>query len=126
MKIAQIRTGACEFFELTRDELTGGQRRRVIARPRMIAMALSHEIAPRSLSEIGHAFGGRDHTTVLYAIRQVAHWEAMGEDWGARAAAFRAYLGFGPRAARFRRAERFGLSFPNMRRIAESGRGGAR
>ena len=44
----------------------------MIARPRQMAMALSKELTEHSLPEIGDAFGGRDHTTVLYACRKIA------------------------------------------------------
>ena len=44
----------------------------MIARPRQVAMALAKELTNHSLPEIGEAFGGRDHTTVLYATRKIA------------------------------------------------------
>jgi chromosomal replication initiator protein len=47
------------------------KRVRSLARPRQIAMALTKELTPMSLPEIGEAFGGRDHTTVLHACRKV-------------------------------------------------------
>ena len=47
------------------------RRNRSVARPRQIAMALSKELTNHSLPEIGDAFGGRDHTTVLHACRKV-------------------------------------------------------
>ena len=47
------------------------RRSRSIARPRQVAMALSKELTNHSLPEIGDAFGGRDHTTVLHACRKV-------------------------------------------------------
>ena len=43
----------------------------ILARPRQVAMALAKELTPMSLPEIGEAFGGRDHTTVLHACRKV-------------------------------------------------------
>ena len=45
---------------------------RTIARPRQVAMTLAKELTNHSLPEIGEAFGGRDHTTVLYATRKIA------------------------------------------------------
>jgi len=48
------------------------RRTRTVARPRQIAMALAKELTQHSLPEIGEAFGGRDHTTVLHACRKVA------------------------------------------------------
>jgi chromosomal replication initiator protein len=47
------------------------KRSRIIARPRQIAMALAKELTPLSLPDIGEAFGGRDHTTVLHAVRKI-------------------------------------------------------
>jgi chromosomal replication initiator protein len=54
------------------------RRSRSITRPRQIAMALAKELTTHSLPEIGDAFGGRDHTTVLHACRKVA--ELRGTD----------------------------------------------
>ncbi|MEX0614697.1 MAG: helix-turn-helix domain-containing protein, partial [Methylophaga sp.] len=53
-------------------DLLAKKRTRSIARPRQIAMALAKELTSHSLPEIGEAFGGRDHTTVLHACRKVA------------------------------------------------------
>ncbi|WP_301927376.1 helix-turn-helix domain-containing protein, partial [Xanthomonas fragariae] len=62
-----------------------GQRHRHLARPRQVAMALTKELTEHSLPEIGDAFAGRDHTTVLHACRQIRTlMEADGklrEDW---------------------------------------------
>ena len=52
-------------------DLLSKRRNRSVARPRQIAMALSKELTNHSLPEIGEAFGGRDHTTVLHACRKV-------------------------------------------------------
>jgi chromosomal replication initiator protein len=48
------------------------KRSRTIARPRQVAMALAKELTQLSLPDIGDAFGGRDHTTVLHACRKIA------------------------------------------------------
>ena len=53
-------------------DLLSGKRTRTIARPRQVAMALAKELTNHSLPEIGERFGGKDHTTVLYATRKVA------------------------------------------------------
>jgi chromosomal replication initiator protein len=53
-------------------DLLSKRRSRSIARPRQLAMALSKELTGHSLPEIGDAFGGRDHTTVLHACRKIA------------------------------------------------------
>jgi chromosomal replication initiator protein len=52
-------------------DLLSKRRSRSVARPRQVAMALSKELTNHSLPEIGDAFGGRDHTTVLHACRKV-------------------------------------------------------
>jgi chromosomal replication initiator protein len=58
---------------------------RSLARPRQIAMALSKELTDHSLPEIGEAFGGRDHTTVLHACRTIRKFcetdPRMRQDW---------------------------------------------
>lgn len=61
-----------EYFKLRVSDLLSKKRTRSIARPRQIAMALAKELTSHSLPEIGDAFGGRDHTTVLHACRKVA------------------------------------------------------
>ena len=61
-----------EYFKLRLSDLLSKKRTRSIARPRQIAMALAKELTNHSLPEIGEAFGGRDHTTVLHACRKVA------------------------------------------------------
>jgi len=60
-----------EFYNLRVSDLLGRRRTRQIARPRQMAMALVKELTEHSLPEIGDAFGGRDHTTVLHACRQI-------------------------------------------------------
>jgi len=47
------------------------RRARTVARPRQVAMYLSKQLTPRSLPEIGRKFGGRDHTTVMHAVKKV-------------------------------------------------------
>ena len=61
-----------EYYTLTPDDLTGKSRRHEITVPRQIAMFLSREMAGLSLPQIGLAFGGRDHSTVLYSCNLVA------------------------------------------------------
>ena len=51
--------------------MLGKRRTRSLARPRQVAMALAKELTEHSLPEIGEAFGGRDHTTVLHACKQI-------------------------------------------------------
>lgn len=66
-----IQKKICEHYAVKIAELHGARRSRNIVRPRQIAMYLSKKLTTRSLPDIGRAFGGRDHTTVLHAVRQV-------------------------------------------------------
>jgi chromosomal replication initiator protein len=61
-----------EYYKIKVSEVLSKRRTRSIARPRQLAMALSKELTSRSLPEIGEAFGGRDHTTVIHACRTIA------------------------------------------------------
>jgi len=65
-----IRT-VCEYYKIKVSELLSKKRNRSLARPRQVAMALCKELTNHSLPEIGEAFGGRDHTTVLHACRLI-------------------------------------------------------
>jgi chromosomal replication initiator protein len=66
-----IQKTVAEYYKIRTLDLLSSNRSRSIARPRQIAMALSKELTKHSLPEIGKAFGGRDHTTVLYATRRI-------------------------------------------------------
>lgn len=70
--IANIQRTVAEYYNIRVHDLSARKRTRSIARPRQVAMALAKELTNHSLPEIGDAFGGRDHTTVLYACRKVA------------------------------------------------------
>jgi chromosomal replication initiator protein len=69
--IENIQKTVCEYYKIRVAELLSRKRTRMIARPRQVAMALSKELTEHSLPEIGDAFGGRDHTTVLHACRKI-------------------------------------------------------
>ena len=69
--IENIQKTVAEYFKIRVGDLLSKRRSRSIARPRQIAMALAKELTRHSLPEIGDAFGGRDHTTVLHACRRV-------------------------------------------------------
>ena len=71
VSIENIQKTVAEYFKLRTSELLSAKRSRSLARPRQIAMALAKELTKHSLPEIGTAFGGRDHTTVLHATRKV-------------------------------------------------------
>ena len=69
--IDNIQKVVAEYFKLRTSDLLSQRRSRSVARPRQIAMALAKELTRHSLPEIGEAFGGRDHTTVLHACRRI-------------------------------------------------------
>ena len=72
VSIENIQKTVADYFKIRVGDLLSKRRSRSIARPRQIAMALSKELTNHSLPEIGDAFGGRDHTTVLHGCRRVA------------------------------------------------------
>ena len=72
VSIENIQKTVADYFKLRLTDLMSKRRSRSIARPRQIAMALAKELTNHSLPEIGDAFGGRDHTTVLHACRRIA------------------------------------------------------
>jgi chromosomal replication initiator protein len=70
--IENIQKTVAEFYKVKVSDLTSKRRTRSVARPRQVAMALAKELTNHSLPEIGEAFGGRDHTTVIHACKKVA------------------------------------------------------
>lgn len=70
--IENIQRTVAEYFKVKVADLLSKRRNRSVARPRQVAMALAKELTNHSLPEIGDAFGGRDHTTVLHACRMIA------------------------------------------------------
>lgn len=69
--VEQIKRRLAACYNLTVEDLTGQCRRRNVARPRQLAMYLARKMANRSFPDIGARFGGRDHTTVIHAVRKV-------------------------------------------------------
>jgi len=69
--ITNIQKTVADFYQLRLQDLLSKRRSRSLARPRQMAMALCKELTEHSLPEIGEAFGGRDHTTVLHACRTI-------------------------------------------------------
>ncbi len=69
--IDNIQKTVAEYYKIKVADLLSKRRSRSVARPRQVAMALAKELTNHSLPEIGDAFGGRDHTTVLHACRKV-------------------------------------------------------
>lgn len=69
--VENIQKTVADYYKIRLADLHSARRSRSITRPRQIAMALSKELTTHSLPEIGQAFGGRDHTTVIHAIKKV-------------------------------------------------------
>jgi len=72
VSIDNIQRTVAEYYKIKVADVLSKRRSRSVARPRQVAMALSKELTNHSLPEIGDAFGGRDHTTVLHATRKIA------------------------------------------------------
>ena len=72
VSVDNIQRTTAEYYKIKISDLLSKRRSRSVARPRQVAMALSKELTNHSLPEIGDAFGGRDHTTVLHACRKIA------------------------------------------------------
>jgi chromosomal replication initiator protein len=71
VKIEDIQKLVATHFNVSRADILSSRRTASVVRPRQIAMYLSKVLTPRSLPEIGRRFGGRDHTTVLHAVRKI-------------------------------------------------------
>ena len=71
VSIDEIQRKVCEHFRIRQAEMGSARRAREVARPRQIAMYLAKQLTQRSLPEIGRRFGGRDHTTVIHAVRTI-------------------------------------------------------
>jgi len=72
ISIENIQKTVADYYKIRVTDMHSKKRSRAVARPRQVAMALAKELTQMSLPEIGSNFGGRDHTTVLHACRQVA------------------------------------------------------
>ncbi len=71
ISLDNIQRMVADYFKIKISDLLSKRRNRSVARPRQVAMALCKELTDHSLPEIGEAFGGRDHTTVLHACRKI-------------------------------------------------------
>ena len=71
VRIEDIQRVVSKHYNVSRTDLLSSRRTRTIVRPRQVAMFLAKTMTPRSLPEIGRRFGGRDHTTVLHAVRKI-------------------------------------------------------
>ncbi|HPA01831.1 MAG TPA: chromosomal replication initiator protein DnaA [Chiayiivirga sp.] len=85
ISIANIQKAVADYYQLRMADLLSKRRTKALARPRQIAMSLAKELTTHSLPEIGDGFGGRDHTTVLHACRQIRKLRdtdgVLREDW---------------------------------------------
>ena len=71
LTMEEIQKRVAEHFKIRVSDMSSARRSRAVARPRQVAMYLSKQLTSRSLPEIGRAFGGRDHTTVMHAVRKI-------------------------------------------------------
>ena len=78
--IENIQKTVAEYYKVKIADLLSKRRNRSVARPRQVAMALAKELTNHSLPEIGDAFGGRDHTTVMHACRKIAELRQSTQD----------------------------------------------
>ena len=78
--IDNIQKTVAEYYKIKLADILSKRRSRSVARPRQMAMALAKELTNRSLPEIGDAFGGRDHTTVLHACRKIVQLKEESHD----------------------------------------------
>ena len=76
VSVENIQRIVADYYKIKVSEMYSKKRSRTIARPRQVAMALAKELTHLSLPDIGDAFGGRDHTTVLHACRKIAELRA--------------------------------------------------
>ena len=75
-----IQKTVADYYKIKVAELFSRKRTRAIARPRQVAMWLCREVTSHSYPEIGSAFGGRDHTTVIHAVRTIEALRAKDND----------------------------------------------
>ncbi len=80
VNVDNIQRVVANYYKIKLNDLLSASRRRSVARPRQVAMALSKELTRQSYPEIGEAFGGRDHTTVLHACRRVTELRSKDAD----------------------------------------------
>ncbi len=69
--IEEIQKKVAEYYNIRLNDIVSQRRARVVARPRQVAMYLAKQLTSRSLPEIGRKFGGRDHTTVMHAVKKI-------------------------------------------------------
>ena len=80
ISLENIQKCVADYYKIKVSEMYSKKRSRTVARPRQVAMALAKELTSMSLPDIGDAFGGRDHTTVLHACRKIAELRSTNTD----------------------------------------------
>jgi len=80
VSLENIQRTVADYYKIKVADLLSKRRSRSVARPRQVAMALAKELTSHSLPEIGDAFGGRDHTTVLHACRKIGELKEASSD----------------------------------------------
>ncbi len=80
VSIENIQRTVADYYKIKVSEMYSKKRTRNVARPRQVAMALAKELTQLSLPDIGEAFGGRDHTTVLHACRKIAQLKSSSNE----------------------------------------------
>jgi chromosomal replication initiator protein len=75
--VDDIQKAVSEYYGMKQADLLSDRRNRAVARPRQVAMWLCKQLTTRSLPDIGRRFGGRDHTTVLHAVRKIEELKAV-------------------------------------------------
>lgn len=78
--IEDIQRAVCAHYRIEKAEMASQRRTRCVARPRQVAMYLAKELTPRSFPEIGRRFGGRDHSTVIHAVKTIETLRANDAD----------------------------------------------
>lgn len=79
-RISLIQEVVAQRFEVSKLDMTSHRRTAAVVLPRQVAMYLAKEMTPKSLPEIGRLFGGRDHTTVLHAVRKIAAMVVLNDE----------------------------------------------
>jgi chromosomal replication initiator protein len=74
--IDEIQRKVADYYSIKLSDLLSARRAREVARPRQVAMFLAKRLTPRSLPDIGRRFGGRDHTTVMHAVKRIEELRA--------------------------------------------------
>lgn len=92
LTIEDIQRRASEFYGIKTSDLLSSRRLKTLTRPRQVAMYLCKELTTKSLPEIGRRFGGRDHTTVLHAVKKVQELRAADQDFAHDLATLRSSL----------------------------------